>query len=418
MDHRPWTMRYMTKQRYSVLVLILGALTAISPFSIDMYLPAFPAIAKSLHTTHVSFSLASFFVGIALGQLLYGPLLDRFGRKNPLYAGLVLYIVASAGCYFSGSIELLCIWRFVQAVGSCAATVAALAMVRDIFPVKDTAKVFALLILVLSVSPLLAPTIGGYISAAFGWHIIFIILAGITVLVTIAVIFALPESYQADKTYSLKPIPIISSFLLVLKNPQFYTYAICGAISFSALFTYLSASPFVFIVVFGLSSKVYGWIFAFLSIGFIGSSQVNSMLTRTYKSEQIVNISLLCMVVISIIFLIGSANNWFGLYGTIGMIFAILCCVGITYPNTSALSLAPFSKNAGTAAALMGVFQMAFGTLVSVVVSLFKNHNSIPMAIMIAVAAALAFVILLIGRRMVPEQVAEPVGGESNIMVH
>jgi DHA1 family bicyclomycin/chloramphenicol resistance-like MFS transporter len=408
----------MTKQRYFFLVLILGALTAISPFSIDMYLPAFPAIAKSLHTSHVSFSLASFFVGIALGQLLYGPLLDRFGRKNPLYAGLALYVLASAGCYFSTSIEMLCIWRFIQAVGSCAAGVASLAMVRDIFPVKDNAKVFALLILVLSVSPLLAPTIGGYISAAFGWQIIFIILAGIAILVTLAVIFALPESYPPDPTYSLKPIPIITSFWQVLKNPQFYTYAICGAISFSALFTYLSASPFVFIVVFGLSSKVYGWIFAFLSIGFIGASQVNNTLTRKYKSERIVNISLLCMVIVSAIFLIGSVNNWFGLYGTIGMIFSILCCVGITYPNTSALSLAPFKKNAGTAAALMGVFQMAFGTLVSVVVGLFKNHNTVPMAAIIMAASALAFVILLVGRRMVPEGVGEQVDGEAKVMMH
>jgi DHA1 family bicyclomycin/chloramphenicol resistance-like MFS transporter len=408
----------MTKQLYFFLVLILGALTALSPFSIDMYLPAFPAIAKSLHTTRVSFSLASFFVGIALGQLLYGPLLDRFGRKNPLYAGLALYVLASAGCYFSGSIEMLCTWRFIQAVGSCAAGVASLAMVRDIFPVKDNARVFALLILVLSVSPLLAPTIGGYISAAFGWQVIFIILAGISLLITITIIFALPESYPPDPTYSLKPIPIITSFLQVLKNPQFYTYAICGAVSFSALFTYLSASPFVFIVVYGLSSKVYGWIFAFLSIGFIGSSQLNNMLTKRFKSEQIVNISLLCMVIVSAIFLVGSLNNWFGLYGTIGMIFAILCCVGITYPNTSALSLAPFSKNAGTAAALMGVFQMAFGTLVSVVVGLFKNHNTVPMAVIIAVSSLVAFVILLIGRRMVPQQIDEPVAGEANVMVH
>jgi len=406
----------MTKQRYFFLVLILGALTAIGPFSIDMYLPAFPAIAKSLHTTHVSFSLASFFVGISLGQLLYGPLLDRFGRKNPLYAGLSLYIIASVGCFFATSIETLCVLRFVQAVGSCAAAVASLAMVRDIFPVKDNAKVFALLILVLSVSPMLAPTVGGYVTAAIGWQFIFIILAGIALLITITVIFGLPESYQPDPTYSLKPGPIIASFLTVLKNPQFYTYAICGAVGFSGLFTYLSASPFVFIVVFGLSSKVYGWIFAFLSIGFIGSSQLNNVLTRNYKSEQIVKVSLLCMVIVSLIFFIGALNGWFGLYSTIAMIFAFLCCVGITYPNTSALSLAPFSKNAGTAAALLGVFQMAIGTLVSVVVSLFKNHNSVPMAGMIAASSLLAFVILLIGRRMVPVQVE--VDGEAGVMMH
>jgi DHA1 family bicyclomycin/chloramphenicol resistance-like MFS transporter len=411
----------MTKKRYFFTVLILGALTAIGPFSIDMYLPGFPAIAKSLHTTtaEVSLSLSGFFIGISVGQLLYGPLLDRFGRKNPLYVGLVLYILASLGCFFVTSIEMLIALRFIQAVGSCAAGVASMAMVRDIFPVKDNAKIFALLILILGVSPMIAPTVGGYVTAVFGWQLIFIILAVIATLITIAVIFFLPESYQPDPTHSLKPKPIINSFWSVMKHPQFFTYAICGAVGFSGLFAYLAASPFVFMDVFGISSKVYGWIFALLSVGFIGSSQVNGMLTRRYKSEEIVNVTLPAMVVISFIFLTGSILGWFGLYSTIIMIFAFLCCVGITYPNTSALSLAPFSKNAGTAAALMGALQMAVGTLVSVLVSQFKSRSSIPMAGLMAAAAVLAFMILLIGKRFITEQIDEPVAdGDNKILIH
>src|SRR5580698_9771107 len=140
----------MTKQRYFFTVLILGCLTALSPFSIDMYLPGFPAIAQSFHTTtaQVSLSLSSFFIGIAVGQLLYGPLLDRFGRKRPLYVGLTIYIITSIGCYFAPSIEVLIALRFVQAIGSCAAGVASMAMVRDIFPIEENAKIFALLILI------------------------------------------------------------------------------------------------------------------------------------------------------------------------------------------------------------------------------------------------------------------------------
>src|ERR1700743_1358314 len=186
----------MTKQRYFFTILILGSLTALGPFSIDMYLPGFPAIAKSFNTTtaHVSLSLSSFFIGLAVGQLLYGPLLDRVGRKKPLYAGLVLYMAASAGCFFSSGIEMLILLRFLQAVGSCAAGVASMAMVRDIFPLKDNAKVFALLILVLSASPMIAPTVGSYLTAAFGWQSVFIMLMSIAVLILIAVIFSLPES--------------------------------------------------------------------------------------------------------------------------------------------------------------------------------------------------------------------------------
>ena len=420
MDHRLLTTQLpMTQKRYFFLVLILGALTAIGPFSIDMYLPGFPAIAKSLHTTtaQVSLSLSGFFIGISVGQLLYGPLLDRFGRKNPLYIGLILYILASLGCFFATSIEVLIALRFVEAVGSCAAAVGSMAMVRDIFPLKDNAKIFALLILILGVSPMIAPTVGGYVTATFGWQVIFIILASIATLVLITVIFFLPESYQPDPTYSLKPKPIINSFLSVLKHPQFYTYAICGAVGFSGLFAYLAASPFVFMDVFGLSAKVYGWIFALLSVGFIGSSQVNSMLIKRYKSEQIVKVSLPCMVIISLIFLTGSISGWFGVGGTIVVIFAFLCCVGITYPNTTALSLAPFSKNAGTAAALMGAIQMAVGTLVSIVVSLFKSRSSIPMAGLMAAAAVLAFLILIVGKRMITEKIDEPVLGDGGGVV-
>lgn len=411
----------MTKKRYFFLVLILGILTALSPFSIDMYLPGFPAIAKSLHTTteRVSLSLSGFFIGISFGQLLYGPLLDKFGRKKPLYVGLVLYVLASLCCYFSTSIEMLIGLRFVQALGSCAATVGSMAMVRDIFPVKDNAKVIALLILVLSVSPMIAPTVGGAITAYYGWQPIFLILAVIAALMLIMVIFFLPESYQPDPAYSLKPKPILKSFLAVLKHPQFYTYSICGAIGFSGLFTYLSASPFVFMEVFGVSSKVYGWIFALLSIGFIGSNQVNSLLVRKYRSEQIVNVAIPAMVIVGLVFLTGSYFNCFGLYGTFLMIFAFLCCVGMTYPNTAALSIAPFTKNAGTAAALLGAFQMAAGTLVSVLVSLFKSRSAIPMAVLMTIAAITAFIILVIGRRTIPKNADNQEAAErGEILVH
>src|SRR5438874_3170509 len=178
-----------TRKKNFYLILILGFLTAIGPFSIDMYLPAFPSIARGLHTTvaEVSLSLSSFFIGISAGQLLYGPLLDRFGRKKPLLIGLVLYIIASVGCLTANTIQMLIALRFLQAIGSCAAAVASIAMVRDLFPVKDNAKVFALLMLVVGASPMIAPTVGGYVTAAFGWQWVFIILAIIALLILVTV---------------------------------------------------------------------------------------------------------------------------------------------------------------------------------------------------------------------------------------
>ncbi|MGV8879954.1 MAG: multidrug effflux MFS transporter [Sphingobacteriaceae bacterium] len=409
----------MTRKKYFFLILILGSLTALGPFSIDMYLPGFIAIAKDLNTTvsQVSLSLSSFFIGISAGQLLYGPLLDRFGRKKPLYIGLSLYILASFGCLAVHTINGLIVLRFVQAIGSCAAAVASVAMVRDLFPVKDSAKVFALLMLVLGVSPMLAPTVGGYLTAEFGWHAIFMALTAMGILILATVYFWLPESYKPDTTLSLKPKPILLNFLLVLKEPQFYTYAFTGAVAFAGLFTYVAGSPLVFMDIFKVSDKVYGGIFAFLSIGFIGASNINSLLLRKYSSEQIVPAALICQAIIGLLFLIGSMNDWLGLTGTIVMLFLFLSCLGFASPNASALSLAPFSKNVGSASALMGAISMGLGALASVVVSLFNTQTTVPMVAIMAGSAVLALLVLLIGRRNITTQ-THSVTTESTVMLH
>lgn len=401
----------MTKKKYFFTVLILGALTALSPFSIDMYLPGFPDIARSLNTTtaKVALSLSSFFIGLAGGQLLYGPLLDRFGRKIPLYAGLTLYIIASAGCYLSGSIEMLITLRLIQALGSCAAGVASMAMVRDLFPIEENAKVFALLILVLGASPMIAPTIGGYITASFNWHLIFVVL-GCMALCLIPAIIWLPEKYKPNPNYSLKPGPILISFWSVAKTPQFFTYALAGALSFMGLFVYVAGSPMVFMEIFKVSAKTYGWIFAGLSIGFIGSSQVNNLLLKKYKSEQIARVALTVQVISSLIFLAGSFNGLFGIGGTIVMVFIMLCCVGITNPNASALSLAPFAENAGTASSLLGALQLGLGSAATVAVSYFNIPTTLPMATIMASSACLALFILILGQRLIKNKV-EASGG-------
>jgi len=395
-------------KQYLILIFILGTLTALSPFSIDMYLPGFPALAADLHTTtaQVSLTLSSFFIGISAGQLLYGPLLDRFGRKPPLYIGLGVYIVASLACVFVRSIDILIVLRFIQAIGSCSAGVASVVMVRDLFPVNENAKVFSLLMLVLGTSPMIAPTIGGYVTAAFGWQAVFIILAALAVLIVIAVYFLLPNTYEPDIHMSLKPGPIINNFLLVIKEPQFYTYALTGAVAFSGLFAYVSGSPMVFMEIFKVSGKVYGWIFAFLSVGLIGSGQINTLLLRTYKSEQVIYAALMFQVITGIFFVVATALGWLGLYSTIATIFLYLCCLGLTNPNTAALSMAPFSKNAGSASALMGAMQMGIGSLASVAVSLFSFATPLPLAVIMACTSFTGFLILMVGRKNVKNQPA------------
>lgn len=385
------------------LILVLGMLSAIGPFSIDMYLPGFPAIAKDLNTTvaHVSLSLSSFFIGISAGQLLYGPLLDRYGRKKPLYAGLTAYLLTSIACIFITSADSLIMLRLLQALGGCAGMVASRALVRDLFPVEESAKVFSLLMLVVSVSPIIAPTLGGYITASIGWKYIFVALGIMAASVLIAVYVGLPEGRKPDTTLSLKPKAIIANFLSVLKEPQFYTYALTGSIASAGLYAYIAGSPYVFMEIFKVTEKQYGWIFALIAIGLITSSQINSFLLRTYKSEQIIKVALLCQTIAGIALFSGSALGLLGVSSTIFIIFIFLCCQGFTFPNTSALSLAPFSKNAGSASALLGCIQMAIGAGTSALVSFLSNHTAMPMTSVMACCAVISFTIVMAGSKMI-----------------
>ncbi|MBF4491036.1 multidrug effflux MFS transporter [Flavobacterium sp. MR2016-29] len=409
----------MTTKKYIKLILILGSLTALGPFSIDMYLPGFSGIAKDLHTSvaKVSMSLSSYFIGISAGQLLYGPLLDRFGRKKPLFIGLLVYILASLGCVYVSDIDTFILLRFIQAVGSCAATVASVAMVRDLFPVKDIPKVFSLLMLVLGLSPMLAPTIGGYVTQDYGWHTVFFILMCMGIAILTASQLGLPNSYKPDTSISLKPKPIISNFLKVLKEPQFFTYAFTGSIAFSGLFTYVAASPIVFMDIYNVDAKTYGWIFAFMSVSFIGSSQLNSLLLKKFTSEQMIFGALISQSVISIVFLVLSLNDLLGLYETIAMLFLFLACLGISNPNTAGLTMAPFAKNAGSASALMGAIQLGLGALASFAVGVVVKNSITPMVVIMAATTIIAFIVLNIGKRFIKEKV-ELSADDNTVVAH
>lgn len=385
------------------IVLILGALSTVTPFAIDMYLPAFPQIAADLETTapKIAFSLSSYLVGMAIGQIFYGPLLDRFGRKPPLYFGLLLFIAASFGCIFSGSVESLIAFRFLQALGGCAAQVAAVTMVRDFFPAEERTKVFSLLVLILGAAPLLAPTVGSFVAANFGWQWVFIVLAVMITLLLAVVFFFLPEGHEADESVSLKLRPILINFAGILREPQFYTYALAGAFAFAGLLVYVAASPIIFMEVFGVGTGTFGGIFALLSIGIIGGSQVNLLLTRWFASERIFQVALVCQCVVSIIFLIGTLTELFGLVATIVLFFAYLLCLGILSPNATALALAPFGKNAGSASALLGFLQIGTGALASSAVGLFGSGSSLPAISILSATALFALLILTVGKKTI-----------------
>jgi MFS transporter, DHA1 family, multidrug resistance protein len=390
----------MTRKQYFIIVLILGALSTISPFSIDMYLPGFPAIAESLHTTidRVGLSLTSYLVGISAGQLLYGPLLDRYGRKNPVYAGLSIYVLASVGCALTTSVNALIFMRFFQAVGGCVGLVASQALVRDIFPATKTAQAFSLLVLVVAVSPMVAPAVGGHVTAVMGWHYVFIILAGITLAIMAAIYFVLPEGKKADASLSLRPKAVLTNFYTVLKKPQFLIYAVTGGIATAGPFAYIVGSPDVFMNMYGLNEKQYGWIFATLAVAMIGSPQFNHVLLRKFKSEQIIKAALLYQSVVGVVLVVGTWLLWYDLYMFLTIMFLFLLGQGLTGPNSTALALAPFTRHAGSAASLLGAFRMGMGGVVSASVSVLHNNTAMPMVGTMVLCSFAGLIILAAGK--------------------
>ncbi|HEY4416771.1 MAG TPA: multidrug effflux MFS transporter [Verrucomicrobiae bacterium] len=406
-------------QNRTFIILILGALSTVTPLAIDMYLPSFTDIAQAMHTTEakISLSLSSYFIGMALGQLLYGPLLDRFGRKKPLYVGLLLFVVISLACMFVRTKESLITLRFFQALGGCAASVAAMAMVRDFFPVKESAKIISLLILILGVSPMFGPTAGSLIALKLGWQWVFAVLAVLVVILLVVIFFFLPEGHVPDQSISLKPGPIIADFVYIFKNTQFHTFALAGAFSFAGVLVYVAGSQIIFMGSFHLSKQVYGMIFAGLSVGFIGSNQVNIFLLRKFSSAQIFYGAILLECVTSLFFLVGTYFHWFGLAATLGLLFILLSSLGLTYPNAAALALVPFDKNAGSAAALLGFLQIGAAALTSSFVGLFNSSGIMPVLVIFTATAWIALLIFNWGKRNLSPQAQVP-ASETTAVVH
>lgn len=393
-------MNQVKKQSKFYLILILGLLSAIGPLSIDMYLPAFPSIAKGLNTTvaSVMLSLSAFFIGISVGQLLYGPLLERYGRKTPLYFGLALYAISSLACVTAMSVETLIVFRFFQALGGCVGMVASRAMVRDLFDVKDNAKVFSTLMLVIAVSPIIAPSLGGLITTYIGWRYIFVMLIIVIAAIIAGIYFLLPDSKGPDPSYSLKPTAILSSFSSIIKHPQFALYTFSGSVASAGLYAFISGSPYVFLEIFKITEQHYGWVFAFVASGLIGSSQLNSIFLKKYKSEQIIKVALYFQSFVAIVLASTALFGFSELYSTILLIFLYLCCQGFIFPNASALSMAPFGHNAGNASALMGFIQMSLGAFMSAMVSVLHNESTMPMTGVMAFCSVLASLIFAISK--------------------
>ncbi|WP_097458991.1 Bcr/CflA family multidrug efflux MFS transporter [Mangrovitalea sediminis] len=384
------------------LILLLGALTAFAPMSIDMYLPSFPQLGQSLQASPgaVQFSLAIFFIGLSVGQAIYGPLSDHYGRRPLLLIGISIYILASIGCSLATDIETLIAMRLMQALGGCAGVVLARAVVRDLFDYRTVARVFSALMLVMGLAPILAPLLGGWVLTHYGWRAIFIILTLFGFACLVGVIFGLKESRPAATVQPLHLGRTLRTYLSLLRDPLFLGYALAGGVSMAGMFAYITGSPFVFIQLYHVSPSHFGWLFGLNAAGFIAASQINARLLSHCSPEALLRPALKVGALCGLILFACAATGFGGLVGLMVPLFCFIASLGFINPNSTAGALRHQGHQAGSAAALLGAFQFGAATLSGATVGLLQDGTARPLGGVIAVATVIAF---LAHARLIPK---------------
>jgi DHA1 family bicyclomycin/chloramphenicol resistance-like MFS transporter len=384
-------------------VLVLGGLTAFGPLSIDMYLPALPRMAADLHAADrtVQLTLSAFIVGLALGQLVLGPLSDALGRRRPLLAGLALYVVGSVLCAVSPDAWLLVAARFVQSLGAAAGIVIARATVRDLFSGTAMTKFFSTLMLVSGLAPILAPLIGGQLLTWTSWRGVFVVLTAFGALLLAVVVFFLPEPSVSRSPLRLGQV--MRTYGRLALDRSFAGYALASGLLFASMFAYISGSSFALQGVYGLSPQAYSVVFGLNGVGIVLAGQLNGRLVGRVRERALLLSGLLLGVVGGALVLL-SAWARLPLPVLLVSLFLLVSSIGLVMPNASSLALAAHARSAGAASALLGVLQFAVGAAATPLVGLGGPGTAVPMAATMAafaVLALLAFVVLARDRQPV-----------------
>jgi len=390
------------------LVLLLGALTAFGPMSIDMYLSSFPSIARTLHTgpEQTQATLAAFFAGMAIGQIVYGPASDRFGRRLPLLVGIGVFFAASVVCALAPNIETLIAARFVQALGGCAGPVIARAVVRDRFSHTDTARVLSLMTLIMGLAPVLAPQLGGVVQFFAGWRGVFWTLVGFGALIGLWVTISLAESRSPETEAQARSENPLRAYVALFGMRRLMGYAIAGALNGAVLFTYISGAPDLVMGTYGHSPLVFNLIFAFNAVGIIGASQVNRLLLRRSLPDQVLSKASIASIVAAFLLTIAAWTGWGGQWTVLPLLFCALSIYGLMGGNTMAGALSVDPRRAGSISALMGSASFGAGALASWAGGLLHDGTPRPVAaVMFAclVGSALAIFFLALPGAQKPQ---------------
>ncbi|MFS4109773.1 multidrug effflux MFS transporter [Streptomyces sp. PD-S100-1] len=383
-------------RRASLLVtLILGGLTATPPLAMDMYLPSLPEVTRSLHApaATVQLTLTACLAGMALGQLVVGPMSDRWGRRRPLLAGLAVYVLATALCALAPNVETLVAFRLAQGLAGAAGIVIARAVVRDLYDGVAMARFFSTLMLISGVAPIVAPLIGGQILRITDWRGVFVVLTVVGALLGAVVWTKLPETLPPADRHEGGVGQALGGMRRLLADRVFAGYMIAGGFAFASLFAYISASPFVIQEIYGASPQTFSLLFGLNSVGLVVVGQINGkVLVGRVRLDRVLAVGLVVVILAATALLLMAT----GAFGAVGLapvaaaLFVLMSAMGVTMPNTQALALMRTKHSAGAASALLGTTSFLVGAVASPLVGVAGEHTAVPMAVVQLVAAVAA----------------------------
>lgn len=374
-------------------LVLMGVLTAIGPFSIDMYLPAFPAISTGLQVPRgdVERTLAAYLIGLALAQIAYGPLADRYGRKLPMLVGLGIYTLASLGCALANDIDTLTLCRVLQALGGAAGIVIPRAVIRDHYETQDAARAMSMLMLIMGLAPILAPLVGGQLLAIVGWRSLFWVMAALSLSMIVATVLIMKESLAPARVQPLRASVIASNYLALIRHRRFVAHSLAGGLGSAGMFAYIICSPRVFIEHYGVAPEHYGFLFGANAAGLIIGSQISARLLRTRTPAHLQRVAQNALAVASLVTLLLAITGWMTLPLLMACLIGYMFSQGFVNPNSAALALSEQGMRLGAASALLGTMQMSCGALAGVVVSVWQADGPLPLATVLACCATLSW---------------------------
>jgi len=382
-------------------LVLMGALTAIGPFSIDMYLPAFPAIASNLGVSQgeVERTLAAYLIGLACSQIFYGPLADRFGRRLPLMFGLALYVIASIGCALAPSVEALTLWRVVQALGGAAGIVIPRAVIRDHYDTQQSARALSMLMLIMGLAPILAPLIGGQLLWLTGWRGMFWLMMLIGIALLACVLFIMKESLAPERVTPLRMGNILGNYAALIRHRGFLAHSLAGGLGQAGMFAYIIGSPRVFMEIYGIAPQYYGFFFGANALALIVGSQVSARLLRHYVPQQLQRAAQTVLLLASLVALIIALSGAMTLPLLMICLMSYMASQGFVNPNSAALALAEQGARLGAASALLGTLQLSSGAIAGSIMSVWQADSALPLTTVLAVCATLSWLAGRIARR-------------------